>query len=244
MGHFNWFEYFIPGVKYDVNAHVVVFALVSAVLVLFGVMVGSGVRKAVAKNNVLPHHKLNMTNVFELIGEFLYEKVIDICGSRENARVVFPFACSTFILIFFANILGLIPGMLSSTDSLNTTIALGFCTFIYYNYHGIKAQGLRHYVAHFWGPVFWLGPLMFLIEIISHVLRPLVLALRLRSNIMADHLLLNVFLENYPVLVPVIFYGLGVFVCFIQAFVFTMLTTVYLGMAMAHEEEHGEEAHH
>jgi F-type H+-transporting ATPase subunit a len=117
---------------------------------------------------------------------------------------------------------------------MNTTLALGLFVFLYYNYAGFKAHGFG-YLKQFFGPVIWLAPLMFIIEVASHVFRPLSLALRLRGNIMGDHIVLGVFSGLVPYLLPVIFYGLGVFVAFMQAFVFCLMTMVYISLSTSHD---------
>jgi F-type H+-transporting ATPase subunit a len=113
-------------------------------------------------------------------------------------------------------------------------MAIGVFAFFYYNYAGLKANGLS-YLKHFLGPVLWLAPLMVVIEIASHVFRPLSLGLRLRGNIFADHIVAGAFSGLVPYLVPVIFYGLGVFVAFVQAFVFCLMTMVYISLSTAHD---------
>jgi F-type H+-transporting ATPase subunit a len=117
---------------------------------------------------------------------------------------------------------------------MNTTLALGIFVFLYYNYVGLRANGIG-YLKHFLGPMLWLAPLMLIIELASHIFRPLSLALRLRGNIMGDHVVLSVFSGLVPYLLPVIFYGIGVFVAFIQAFVFVLMTMVYISLSTAHD---------
>ena len=121
---------------------------------------------------------------------------------------------------------------------MNTTLGLGVFVFIYFNYVGFKENGFA-YIKHFAGPVWWLAPLIFPIEIVSTLFRPISLALRLRGNIMGDHVVVGIFNSITPYLIPTIFYGMGLFVCFLQAFVFCLLTMVYISLAQGHEEEHG-----
>ncbi len=146
-----------------------------------------------------------------------------------------------FLYIFISNFIGLIPGFLPPTDNINTTLALGVFIFIYYNYQGIRAQGLIGHLKHFMGPVWYLAFLMLPIELISHAVRPVSLALRLRGNMFGDHLVLSIFSGLVPYVVPIIFMVLGLFVCFIQSFVFSLLSMVYISLATAHHdhEEHG-----
>jgi F-type H+-transporting ATPase subunit a len=139
--------------------------------------------------------------------------------------------------------LGLIPGFSPATDNFNTTLALGIFVFLYYNYQGIKEQGLWGHIKHFMGPVWYLAILIFPIELISHAVRPLSLGLRLQGNMKGDHLVLSIFSGLVPYLVPIPFYVIGLFVCFMQAFVFTLLTMVYISLSTA-THDHGEHAHH
>jgi F-type H+-transporting ATPase subunit a len=117
---------------------------------------------------------------------------------------------------------------------MNTTLALGVFVFLYYNFAGLRAHGLS-YLKHFLGPVLWLSPLLLFIELASHLFRPLSLALRLRGNIQGDHVVLSVFSGLVPYLLPVVFYGLGLFVAFLQAFVFCLMTMVYISLSTAKE---------
>lgn len=186
-----------------------------------------------ADGALVPEPKLTFRNFFEILAESLYKLTISVMGEHDAKRF-FPIVGSLFVFIFASNLMGLIPGFLPPTDNLNTTLAVGLFVFLFYNFIGIKTHGLA-YLKHFMGPVIWLAPLMFLIEVISHVVRPLSLALRLRGNIMGDHMVLSVFSEMIPVLVPTAFYGLGVFVSFMQAFVFCLLTMVYISLSAAHD---------
>ena len=139
-----------------------------------------------------------------------------------------------FIYILFSNLLGLIPGFLPPTDNLNTNVACALTVFIFYNYQGFKAHGFA-YLKHFMGPIWWLAPIMVVIEVISHLVRPASLSVRLFGNISGDHLVLGIFSSLVPIGVPVIFLFLGLFVSVIQAFVFTLLSMVYISLATAHD---------
>ncbi|MCC7442236.1 MAG: F0F1 ATP synthase subunit A [Bdellovibrionales bacterium] len=183
---------------------------------------------------VIPDSKLSYLNFFEIVAERTYGLTESVLGHHDAPRF-FPVIGTIFLFIFVQNALGLIPGFLPPTDNLNTTLALGTFVFIYYNYVGLRASGLS-YLKHFLGPVLWLSPLMLIIELISHVVRPLSLGLRLRGNMTGDHMVLAVFSELAPYLVPLIFMGLGLFVCFVQAFVFSLLTMVYISLASAHDD--------
>lgn len=186
-----------------------------------------------ADGGLVPESKLTYRNFFEIIAESLFSLTESVIG-HHDAPIYFPVIGTLFIFIFFSNILGLIPGVMPPTDNINTTLALGIFVFFYYNIAGLKANGMG-YIKHFFGPIIWLAPLMVIIELASHIFRPLSLALRLRGNIMGDHVVLHVFSGLVPLVLPVIFYGLGVFVAFIQAFVFCLMTMVYISLSTAHD---------
>jgi F-type H+-transporting ATPase subunit a len=124
--------------------------------------------------------------------------------------------------------------MTPATENLNTTLGMGLIIFLYYNYMGLKENGLS-YLKHFMGPILWLAPLMVVIELISHLVRPVSLGLRLANVMKGDHTVLGIFLDLVPVLLPIPFYILGIFVCFVQAFVFTLLSMVYVSMSIDHD---------
>lgn len=182
---------------------------------------------------LVPSSRLTFLNFFELVAEKLFMLTEMVIG-KHDAPKFFPLVGSLFVIVFTGNLIGMIPGLTPPTDNLNTTLALGSFVFLYYNYIGFKSNGVG-YFKHFLGPVWWLAPLMLIIELVSHLVRPLSLGLRLQGNISGDHLVLSIFSDLVPYLVPVIFYGLGFFVCFIQAFVFTLLTMVYISLASSHD---------
>jgi F-type H+-transporting ATPase subunit a len=134
--------------------------------------------------------------------------------------------------------MGVIPGFLPPTDNINTTLACGLVVFVYFNYVGIRENGLINYLKHFAGPVVALAPLMLVVELIGICVRPISLALRLFGNITGDHMVFGIFSELVPIGVPILFLALGIFVAFIQAFVFSLLSTIYVALALPHEEHH------
>ncbi|WP_456469776.1 F0F1 ATP synthase subunit A [Caminibacter sp.] len=158
-------------------------------------------------------------------------------ANEEIARKYLTLAGSLAIFIFFGNVIGIIPGFESPTGNVNLTLTLALIVFLYYHYEGIKAQGLGHYIAHFAGPVKWLAPLMFPVEILSHLSRIISLAFRLFGNIKGDDLFLAVLLMLAPWVFPLAGYALLTFSAFLQAFVFMVLTYVYLYGAVTGQEE-------
>ncbi|HSG32229.1 MAG TPA: F0F1 ATP synthase subunit A [Thermodesulfobacteriota bacterium] len=228
MGHFSWFTH-LDLIKYD---HLFGMVIVLVLLLLAALKVRS---KIVNSDTVLPGEKFSLTNIFEILSiDFLLNLIAGIFGSKKAARTYFPILATSFFVILFANILGLIPGFLPPTGNFNTTLALALVIFVMYNYYGIKENGWS-YLKHFLGPMIYLAPLMLIIEIISHLVRPLSLSLRLFWNMTGDHLVLGIFTDLTHIIIPVLFVGLGLFVSFLQAFIFTILSSIYISLSIAHE---------
>ncbi|HET7711675.1 MAG TPA: F0F1 ATP synthase subunit A, partial [Thermoanaerobaculia bacterium] len=137
---------------------------------------------------------------------------------------------------FISNIFGLFFFLQPPTSNPSTTFALSISAFLYYNYRGIKEQGLLHYLKHFMGPVLFLAPLMFVIEMIGNFARILSLSMRLFGNIFGEHTATGIFMGLVPVIVPWPMMALGIFGAVLQTFVFIMLTMVYISGAVAAEE--------
>jgi F-type H+-transporting ATPase subunit a len=140
-----------------------------------------------------------------------------------------------FLFILTSNLIGLVPCFETPTMNPSVTAGCAIATWIYYNTAGVIAQGPLRYLAHFAGPIWWLAPLMFPIEIISHTARLLSLTVRLYANMFAGEQVTLVFLTLTKFLVPVAFMGLHIFVGVIQAYIFMLLAMVYVGMAVAHD---------
>jgi F-type H+-transporting ATPase subunit a len=227
--HFNW-VLLLPGVNHE-NIHIATALIIAAVITLLAIIANISIRKS--GNKLKPADKLSVRGFFEVITEILISISDMVIGERGRKYV--PMYASIFIYVLFSNLIGLLPGWTASTDNLNTTLAVGLFSYVVYNYHGIKEQGLGHYLAHFLGPVALLAPLIFIIEIFSHAIRPISLGLRLRSNMVGDHTIVGIFLDFCPAWLPIpaVFYGLGLFVCVLQAFVFVLLSMVYISMATA-----------
>jgi F-type H+-transporting ATPase subunit a len=219
-------------------AHVIMTLFVMALLVVVA-MRYRGQLRAAGDGGVVPETRVNARSFIEIVSEAALGMMSGIMG-REAARFFLPLIGTFALFILTANLLGLVPGFLPATDSWNTTLALGFVTFIVTHIYGIKTHGAGHYFKHFLGPVWWLAPLMFPIEIISHIARPLSLSLRLMGNMFGDHTVLAIFLGLVPFVVPLPIMLLGVLVCIVQTLVFCLLSVVYIGLAI----ERTEEAHH
>jgi F-type H+-transporting ATPase subunit a len=145
------------------------------------------------------------------------------------------FVTCIFLFVLINNLLGAIPGIPAPTTHPVVPLGLAVLTFLFYNFHGIRAQGLVGYIKHFAGPVWWMAWLIFPIEIVSHLARILSLTIRLYANMFASDLVTLVFFSLIPVAIPAIFIGLHIAVSVIQAFVFMLLTMIYLSLATSHE---------
>lgn len=194
---------------------------------------------------VIPPRRFGVVAFVDLLVELLLGMMTNIIG--KDARRYFPLIGSLALYIFCSNVIGLIPGLAPPTDNLNTTAGCALTVFLYYNYQGFRANGLGH-LAHMANPVgtwwgWFLAPLMFPIELIGHLARPMSLSLRLMGNMIGDHSVLFAFAGLMPVLVPLPFYALGFLVAVIQTAVFCILTTVYIALAVQGHEEHEEHAH-
>lgn len=224
--HFHWFK-LVPALA-DVPHHITSGLAVVVILMFATLFARLAVSAGKMEKAIIPSEKLSFVGFFDIIVEQLYKLAENILG--KDAKHYLPIVGAIFLFVFVNNIFGLLPGFLPATDNVNTTLAIGLFAFIYYNYQGLKHGGLA-YLKHFLGPAWYLAWLILPIEIISHIVRPFTLALRLRGNITGDHTVLSVFTEMVPYGVPVFAYALGLMVCFIQAFIFVMLTMVYIAMA-------------
>jgi F-type H+-transporting ATPase subunit a len=175
-----------------------------------------------------------LQHIFEVIYDFLHAQTRDNIG-HEGPRFL-PFLGTLFIFILFCNLIGIIPGFEAPTMSPSVPAGCALLVFCYYNFMGFKQQGIGKYLAHFAGPMPLLAPLMIPIEIISHMARPLSLTLRLFANMMAGEKVTVVFLGLTYLIAPAIFMGLHVFVSFLQAYIFVLLTMMYLSETVPHEQ--------
>lgn len=229
MVHFNWTQ-LIPSVGHH-YIHVATAVATTAVLGILSLFAYASLKKSKSANYA-PSASFSVRGLFEVLTE-LVVYLSDSMMGPEKRKYIPLFGC-VFFYILFNNLMGLLPGMTPATDNINTNLAVGLFVFIAYNALGVKEHGMA-YFKHFLGPILVLAPLMLPIELISHAVRPVSLSLRLMGNMTGDHTVLGIFLDLVPIGVPVIFYVLGLFVCFVQAFVFTLLTMVYVSMAMAHD---------
>ena len=208
---------------------------VTATLVAFLVLAAAWLARRqldAAADPLIPDGRPSARQLFEVITSFIDDMVQGMIG--HHGRETVPLLATLFTFILFANLIGLLPGFTPPTGNLGTTFGLGIVSFLIYNYLGFREHGVA-YLKHFIGPVIWLAPLMAIVEVLSHVFRPVSLAIRLFGNMFADHLVLGIFTDLTKLVIPVAFYVLGAFVCVLQAFVFTILSTVYIALAVAHD---------
>ena len=228
MGHHSWFDLFHIDHHY---MHVVMAGVTVVILTAFSLLALRGLKKR--PDPKIPDEKLTFANVGELAVQGLCNLADNIIG-HDGHKYVWLLA-PVFLYIFVANMLGVIPGFLPPTDNINTNLAVSGVIFIGYNIYGIKENGLGGYLKHMMGPVLFIAPLFFLIELVSHLVRPASLAIRLYGNIFGDHLVIAIFADLTKIVIPAIFLGIGTFVSFIQALVFTLLSMVYISLATAHD---------
>lgn len=214
-----------------------------ALLLLTGALVRRRLRSG---DGVVPDAGLTLRNTMELVVEMLAGLARDNIGPEW--RKYFPVIGTLFLFILISNLVGLVPGIDGATSSANTTWAWAIISFVLHQYVGIRAHGFG-YINHFLGPSLYdlkvggrtfhlrlLAPLYAPIELISHLSRVFTLAVRLLANMFADHTVVAVWITLVPAVVPAIFMGLGVLVACLQAYVFAMLSMIYIGLAL--EEAH------
>lgn len=186
---------------------------------------------AVAARGAMTLKPGGLQNLVESFLDFFLELLEDAMG--KYGRNVFPLIASLGLFILFGNFLGLVPGFGAPTGNINTTLALALPVFFYTHYLGLKHHGAG-YIKHFTGPMIALAPLMLPIELIGHLARPVTLSVRLFGNMIAKHYILAILGILSPWIVPSAVLALGTLVSVIQAFVFVLLSTLYLAGAVEH----------
>lgn len=205
--------------------HVVLVAIIAVILA----------KLATSRMQVIPG---TIQNVFETFLGGVIFMAKDVIG-EEKARQYLPLTATLALFVFLANAIGIIPGFEAPSSSLSFTLTLALVVFVYYNFEGIRTFGIAKYFAHFAGPVKALAPLMFPIEIISHCSRIVSLSFRLFGNIKGDDMFLLVMLMLAPWVAPLPAFLILTFMAFLQAFIFMILTYVFLaGAVLASEEAH------
>ncbi len=171
-------------------------------------------------------------NLFEVLISGMEDFMVDVTG--EEGRWLFPLAATVFIYVFVSNLIGLVPGFFPPTANLNTTASCALTVVVFTHIIGIKYHGAK-YIKHFLGPVWWMIPIIFPIELIGHLARILSLSFRLFGNMMGHELVLGIlFLLAGAFFAPLPIMALGIFVALVQAFVFFLLSIMYFTGAMEH----------
>jgi F-type H+-transporting ATPase subunit a len=203
-------------------------ALAATLLLGTGLMLKRQIASA-AQAGVLPDEGVTLRNVLELVVGGIADLAEQNMGPEY--RRWFPLVGTIFFFILISNIMGLLPGVGGSTSFVETTTAWAIIAVAVSEFVGVQKHG-AHYVKHFLGPVWWLAPVFFILEVPLHLARVLTLSIRLLANMFADHTIVTVWVGLVPIGVPAIFMGLGLVVAILQAFVFSLLTMVYIGMAL------------
>lgn len=219
----------IPGLS-SLPGHTVTALFVSILLVVLALVARR--EQAASPEPLVPDGRFTPRDIFEVVTAWLADMAEGMIGHGATRYV--PLFATLFLFILVSNLIGLLPGFTPPTDSFSTTLGLGVVSFFAYNYYGFREHGVK-YLKQFMGPALFLAPLMIVVELFSHLFRPISLAIRLFGNMFADHLVLGIFTSMTYFIVPVAFYMLGALVCVVQAFVFTVLTMVYIALAVSHD---------
>ena len=227
--HFTWFNllYSHYGISHEylpIAGSLLAMTIVIILSIAGRLALGNG------EAAIQPASRFSLKGFFEAFLELMTSLTDMVLG--HHGRVFLPMFGAIFFYILLNNLIGLLPGLSAATSNINVTLALGLFSFLAYNVIGFAHSGV-HYFKHFMGPVWWLVPILLPIELISNIVRPFSLGIRLSVNMTADHAILGTFIDLTKIGIPVIFYGMGTFVSIVQAFVFTILSMVYVMMATA-----------
>jgi F-type H+-transporting ATPase subunit a len=246
--HWSWVQ-LIPGYESlketfgNADAAIAILSswVICGVLIAAAVMARKGLERARARGGTLqfvPDAKFSFFSVAELYTKGIYGMCL---GAMKPAdvRKYFWLLGGLFIYIFLSNLLAVTPGGLPPTAVISTNAALALVVFLVFNVEGIRQNGVG-YFKHMAGPVWYLAWLIFPIEIVGLLVRPASLSLRLAGNMTGDHMVFGIMSDLTTAVIPAIFLGLGIFVSFLQAFVFTLLSAIYIALSVA---DHGHEAH-
>lgn len=227
------------------------FGVLAAVIILAGAIIARQ-KYDDPKEALVPDKGITVRNLFESMMEAVYTMMEGMMG-RKNTEKYFMLISGLAFFIFVSNLMGLVPGLFPPTSNFNTNLACSLVVFVVYNIAGIREHGFINYFKHFLGPSAALAILILPIELVSHIVRPISLAIRPTGNVGGDHLVLSIFSDlaaqvfsaigglfgiehfDFPFLIPLPFYFLGLLVSVIQATVFCLLSSVYIALAAAHD---------
>jgi F-type H+-transporting ATPase subunit a len=216
-------------------------AMILTALIMLLLAIRARTQLLTAEGDILPDKRFSARTIVELMMDGVLTIMQFAMPYRAALRHFWIIGTLGFFILF-SNLLGLIPGFIPPTENFNTTFACGSIVFCYYNYQAFRRLGLGH-IAHLANPVgetwgWFLSPLFLPVEIISHRIRPASLSIRLLCNIAGDHLVMGVFVGIFPLILPLPFLALGLFVALIQTFIFLLLSSVYIGEVEANVEHH------
>lgn len=227
---------FLGGHHIDYRGLEPIFTSILVILVIL--YLAAEVRGQYRKLNasVVPDEKLSLRTFFEAFLGYFYNMAKEVMGPK-NAKKYFPIVGGAALFIFFANASALIPGINPPTSNLNVTLGCALLVFLAFNYYGIKENGWG-YFAHLAGPKWYLAPLIFPIEVFSTCVRLVTLSIRLMVNIAVDHLVASIFIGLIALFVPVPLMFLAIIVILVQTLVFSLLSSIYIGLATEHGDHH------
>lgn len=250
MYHFSWFQLLSPlvhaleavGASHDDAVRVLTSWGICIGLLIFAMIGRAGLSKLqdpkAGAQRFVPASGLGVGGVFELFVGAIVGMLEPTLG-RADTRRYFWLLGGTFLFIFIANLMSVVPGGLPPTDNVNTNLAMSIVVLGVYVFEGVRRTGMGFF-KHMAGPVIWLAPLIFAIEAAGvFLIRPASLTLRLFGNINGDHMVFGIMSDLVPVIVPSIFLALGIWVSFLQAFVFTLLSAIYIMLSVGHDDEEG-----
>jgi F-type H+-transporting ATPase subunit a len=232
-----------------VTAHGVEPLVASLFIMVLLVITAIGVRRQIDNHDkaVIPETELTARTFFEVFVGYWYDTMKDMMGPKRAKRY-FPLVGSLACFILFSNALGLVPGFAPPTSNWNITMGCALVVFVMFNYYGLKENGFG-YIKHLFGPyIGWWGIpiniLLFIIETVSTLIRPLTLSIRLMLNMAVDHLLVSLTLGMIALFLPIPVMVLSTLVVIVQVMVFCLLTSIYISLATEHEDHGGGEHEH
>ena len=221
---------------FEGSVHVIFQSVIAAMLLVL--LVAWRVRASLGADAAIPDARFSLRNFLEILFEGIASLAHDAIG--HDWRKYMPLLATLGLFILIGNLMGLVPGLGGPTSYVETNLAWAIVSVVTAEAASIRANGIGGWLRHMAPGPIWMAPLMLPIELFSHLIRFVSLTIRLTANMFADHTLAAIFISSFGVaisiLVPWVVLGLGLFICFVQAFVFTFLTMLYIGMGL--EEAH------
>ncbi len=222
--------------------HVVLSSVVVLLIVVLATVAAGKYKDR--ESRLIPEGSFSIRNFFEVIFDGIFNMMASMM-KEEQAKKYFPLIAALGVYILISNLMGLVPGLVPPTQNMNTNVAMSLVVFVFYNFVGVREQGIVNYIKHFMGPMLLVAPLIFAIEVFGHAFRPVSLAVRLAGNMTGDHAVLGVFgtiAENIfgglPLILPIPFLFLGLLVSVVQMVVFCLLSSIYIALAVEVHDDH------